>query len=609
MKKSIIIIFTILIILGILFGSYFIFIGIKNKERQNMIKIIKTYISKNEYERALDNIDKLLKWNPDDLEVLNLQDMVLELKNKQKELEEKEKEEKGKLEKEQILESMASLIDKTESKPQIIIEDASKYSISDKKENEKYNKIKKFISDGIKEYNSQNFAKAKDNFLKALELDENNAEANAYLGISLYDENPNNDQNVQEAIKRLKKALKNDSTNIAAQYKLAQIYNDQNLYDAAIEEYKKVLTLDPKKYEAYFALAKIYYNQKEYLKAEENFIACIKLKPDFVNALVYLGVTELRLNKTTEAKFYLNKAISFDSSFAQAHSMLGEVYKVEKNYQSALVHYRKAAELTNQYKYHQKVGDCYNALKQFDKAIESYILAVSLNPLKTEKDKEDAIDAYENIAEIERNRGRYKESLNFVNKGLELTKESYFLYYLAAFNKSKLGMVNDAILDYLNAIRLNPEEIILYINLSKLYNENCNYEEAIKIALKGLQVNNKEYKLYNNLGDSYQKTFRYNEAIQAYNTSISLNPSDPIIYYNLGVCYFEIKDYENAINCFQKAISINQDYYDAYFDLGQAYFASKKYPEAKSIFLNLLKKKPDYPKRDQIDKIITLIPN
>ena len=45
-----------------------------------------------------------------------------------------------------------------------------------------------------------------------------------------------------------------------------------------------------------------------------------------------------------------------------------------------------------------------------------------------------------------------------------------------------------------------------YVNLSKLYNEQGNYDESIKIAQKGLQIDSAQFRLYNNLGDSLQKT-------------------------------------------------------------------------------------------------------
>jgi len=112
--------------------------------------------------------------------------------------------------------------------------------------------------------------------------------------------------------------------------------------------------------------------------------------------------------------------------------MLGEVYKTEKDYQTALIHYKRAAELTNLYRYHQKIGECYDGLKQYPKAIESFITSVSLNPLKTDKEKADAVEAYESMAEIEKNRGNFKESLSYVKKGMDLDSKSSFLYYVSA---------------------------------------------------------------------------------------------------------------------------------------------------------------------------------
>src|SRR4030042_161909 len=82
-KKGIFIFLTVIIIIIIVIIVFLMkFQGVN--ERANIIKIIRNYIDKEEYERALDNIEELLRKNPDDQEVLELQDEIIELKNKKK---------------------------------------------------------------------------------------------------------------------------------------------------------------------------------------------------------------------------------------------------------------------------------------------------------------------------------------------------------------------------------------------------------------------------------------------------------------------------------------------------------------------------------------------
>ena len=606
MEKKKILFLVLASIIFILLASFLILTFVKNNEkdlikRKNLIKLINRYIETEEYERALDKVEELLLQNPDDQEILDLQDTIIEAKN--------EKKRSKDLERDQFLDSMSTMLERSNESPIIIRTNNQEDSHLSKKEREKQSKINKLIEDGIDEYNNQNYAKAKNNFLKALDIDNRNAEANALLGATLYDENPKNKKNVEEAIKRIKKALKQNHNLESAHYTLARIYNDQGLSDLAIEEYNETLKLNPNKYEAFYALGKIYYNREDYKSAEINFYNAVKIKTDYVNGFFYLAQTKRRLNKLSGAKKYYKKVISLDPNVYLAYYSLGEVYRIGDDYFNAIIYYKRAIDLNSKYNYHQKIGECYKKTNQSNKAIESFLKAISLNPGSSENDKILIIEAYENLAEIEKNRGKYNEALKYIEKGLTIDNQSSLLYYISAFSKNKLGNEAEAINDYLLAIKINPKDIESYINLSKLYNETGRFNKTIIIAQKGLSIDNTQYKLYNNLGDSLQKTNNCKQAITAYKKSVNINRADSDIYYNLGICYKELDDKENSIKSFQRAISINDNYYEAYYELGTIYFSQEKYKEAKSIFNILLNKNPNYPKREQIDKMLSLIGN
>lgn len=597
-------ILTLLIILFILYLTKSSIYDSLNK-RNNLIKLVNLYLEKGEYDRALDKIEELLLKYPNDEEILALQDKILEAKNSKK----SDDELQDKLEREKLLESMTSMIDKTNQEPIIIKREEIKEDNSlSSKEKEKQDKINRLIIEGINDFNNQKYAQAKDKFLKALELDSDNAEANAYLGMTLYNENPNDKKNVEEAIKKIKNGLRKNNNIEPAHLTLAEIYDEQGLLDLAIDEYKEALKLNPNNYEAFYNLGRIYYKQNDYANAEINFTNAIKIKPDYVNANFYLANTKYNLKKFSESKTYYKKVLNYDPKFYQASSNLAKVYWEENDYANSLLFYQNAMKLSNKYIDHLNIGDCYGKLKQPEKAIESYLTSISLNPQSSDKDLSNALVTYENIAEIEKNRGKYNESLKYVEKGMKINK-SYILYYISAFSKSKLGNNNDAINDYLKALELNPRDIESYINLGSLYNEINEYEKSVNISQKGLTFDNTQYRLYNNLGDSLQKLKIFDQAITAYKKSIDLNSSSSTTYFNLGACYKETDDKESALKAFQQAVNTDKKYQDAYYELGEMYFSLEKYKEAKTVFNILLNENPSYSKRDKIDKMLSVIGN
>ena len=611
-KKTIIIIASciaaILLIIALLF--FFVF-SHGNSKRDNIIKLINRYYDQEEYDRALKFCEDLLIENPDDQEVLDLQDKIIKAKNQKALDEENAKSQKEQEDKQKLIDAMNQLTAEKRNETPIIItrnndnnSDRENESLS-KAEKEKKDKIDKLIDEGLREFNSQNYARAKSKFLEALKFEDDNAEANAYLGMTLYNENPKDQGNIKEAINKIKKALKKDNTLDEAHYTLAKIYDDQGAYDLAIDEYKETIKLNPQNYEAFNALGKIYYRQKEYEKAETQFAAAIRIKNDFVQGYFNIATTQNRLNKKSDSKKNYKKAIDLDPTYFGAVANLGNLYFYEQDYENALTYFLKAVKLDDRYKYRELIGESYMGLNQPDNAIDAFSASIAINPKQTDEDKEAAVQAYIYIADIEKNRGHFKESLDYVNKGMALDNRNPTLYNISGYDKNKLGNNDAAIEDYKKTISLDPGYIYAYINLSKLYNEVGQYDDAIKTAQKGISVDRKQYQLYNNLGDSLQKNKDYREAISVYKNGISLNPSVQDMQFNLGLCYKATDDNDNAVNAFKQVIKLNGNNYDAYYELGESYFLLKRFDESRLILNTLIKKKPDYSRKDDIDKMLT----
>ncbi|HQJ06498.1 MAG TPA: tetratricopeptide repeat protein, partial [Spirochaetota bacterium] len=279
-KKTYIIVGGIIIIAIILtfLISFFIFrsggkdVG-KNdndKKRNNIVKLINRYFNQEEYDRALKLIEDLLIENGDDREALDLQDKIIRAKKEKERLAESSISNRD-YDTRKIIESMSAIIENKDDKPTIVRKSdetsAEKNASIGKEELAKKKKISELIDAGINEYNKQNYAKSKDNFLGALDMESDNAEANAYLGAAIYEENPDDENSINEAVKFSKKALQKDNNIEQAHYTLAKIYDKQGLRDLALEEYKEALKINPQNYDAFYAIGRMYYKEKEFLKA------------------------------------------------------------------------------------------------------------------------------------------------------------------------------------------------------------------------------------------------------------------------------------------------------------------------------------------------------
>jgi len=78
--------------------------------------------------------------------------------------------------------------------------------------------------------------------------------------------------------------------------------------DIAVQEFREVLRLDPHNAEAHANLGVIAYTGKDYTRAAEEFRAALKLRPSLWNAEAFLGMSELRLGQSQQAKAFMEES-------------------------------------------------------------------------------------------------------------------------------------------------------------------------------------------------------------------------------------------------------------------------------------------------------------
>ncbi|MCG8571459.1 MAG: tetratricopeptide repeat protein [Spirochaetes bacterium] len=613
-RKLIIIIGVIVVLLIIGIGTTLFFvIGSKSGDpdksfKKNTIALIKLDMEAGYYDRALDKVEELLKKDINDEELLKLRQQIITEKEEHDLLAKQQETESEQENLKKLMDQVNTAIEKNEPPPVIVRttspEDNNKGS---KEEQEKRNKINQLLNEGIEALNNQNYAKAKSKFEEVLKLDKDNAEALALLSRALYEEDPEDEQNIDDAVKNAKHALKQDNNQENAHYTLAKIYDQKGLLDLAEEEYIETIKLNPQNYQALYSLGKIYYKQKKFNNAYTQFNNAVKIKKDFVYAYFYLGRTSYQLKQYDKAINNYSTAAKLDPNFVHAYGDLGEVYRLKKgDYKKALDNYQKAAQIENDYHYYFKMAICYENLNQMTKAIDHYLKSISLNPQSNSRQQKDLLVSYISLSNTYLNINKNNEAINYTLKGLKIDNTNANLYYISAQAKEKSNDVDGAITDYQNAIKNDPEDVTYYVNLSSLYSDNGRYDDAITIALDGVKVK-KDFKLYNNMGDSLQNMERYDDAINAYVNAITLNNNNAEVYFNLGYCYKKIEKQNEAIDAFRKAININKEYYNAYFELGHSYFGQSLYEEAKTVLEILIQKKPNYDQRDKVEDMLAVI--
>lgn len=164
---------------------------------------------------------------------------------------------------------------------------------------------------------SREYAKARDNYMKALDLDTTNAMVYCNLAILAADWLGVDNQLVEPSYMR---ALQIDPTSCPFGYKtMAQKLLQQKQYEKAIPIFKMSIAAESDEFSIneYYNLGTCYYQIKNYDSAIQAFKSCIQLMPNDAESYHWIGLCYIQLGKKTDACAALNKALEVNNAFSK----------------------------------------------------------------------------------------------------------------------------------------------------------------------------------------------------------------------------------------------------------------------------------------------------
>jgi len=178
---------------------------------------------------------------------------------------------------------------------------------------------------------------------KALEADQNFAQARVALGKSLYATN-----NRWKANGEFRKALQINPKLAEAQKLLGDmlVMSPRRLYDQAVQAYTTALEIWPDYAEARVGLGDARQAKGQFDEAIEEYKKALVIEP--ASARVYLGMGKIYYNEKQlyhEAVTAYQQAIALDPKLLDAHLSLGELYEEKGLYEEAVARYSHVLSL------------------------------------------------------------------------------------------------------------------------------------------------------------------------------------------------------------------------------------------------------------------------
>lgn len=139
----------------------------------------------------------------------------------------------------------------------------------------------------------------------------------------------------------------------------------------------------------------------------------------------------------------------------------------------------------------------------------------------------------------------------------------------------------DQYLFWKNAVKHAPHSPLAHKNLGAMYHLDKNIDQAEKEYLEALKLNDREFMVYNNLGLIEAARGNYKLAEQYYMKEIKINPLYDNVYYNLGILRLGQKRLDEAKTSFKKTLELNPKNIASYEKLLSIYLGEGNLSEAK----------------------------
>lgn len=177
--------------------------------------------------------------------------------------------------------------------------------------------------------------------------------------------------------------------------------------------------------------------------------------------------------------------------------------------------------------------------------------------------------------------GHFEEAIADYTDSIRLDPQNANTYYnRGVIYQEEKQDYDRAIADYGEAIRLNPRNTRAYTGRGLSYKNKGSYDLAIADYSEAIRINPKYTNAYVWRGTVYQELHNYDLAIADYTDAILLDPRNATAYHNRGVSYDEIENYNLAIDDYTEVIRLIPQHDQAYNNRGYIYLKKGDYERA-----------------------------
>jgi tetratricopeptide (TPR) repeat protein len=295
-----------------------------------------------------------------------------------------------------------------------------------------------------------------------------------------------------------------------------------------------------------------------------------------------LAVQAYKEGRYDDALKYLNQVLFVEPKSAQAHYLIGEVYRKQKKMPGALEQYELAIALDPNY-----------APAYFGKAMWSKDINQENDYIKDLNRALDCdpnyIDAYVEAGEWYSHRENYESARQDLERAEQIAPDNALVLIRLGRAQVQTNQADQALDNIIRAQIIDPTILEGYLALGEAYDSLKLYSQAVSPLVVYTTYAPDEITGWLRLGEAYRGTAQYAQAVTACTNAVDLDINSVDARMCRGLAYRLTAQYNLAVDDLKIAADARPNWYSAQFPYGCALLEAGQPAEAIKVLGNAIK--------------------